>query len=141
MHALSLKQPWATLLIHGMKTIEVRRWSTPRRESILIHAAKVPDEREEAWIHVPPHLQELTTLRGGFIGRANLIECRRYDNLERFNEDQDLHRNAPEWFEKPPLFGFVFTDMLELPFTEFSGWMRFFPVPEEILQALGLEES
>src|SRR5207245_2747235 len=29
-YALSLKQPWATLLVHGLKSIEVRRWSTPR---------------------------------------------------------------------------------------------------------------
>src|SRR5262245_61764820 len=31
MFALSVKQPWASLLVHGLKTIEVRRWPTARR--------------------------------------------------------------------------------------------------------------
>src|SRR5205823_6217499 len=31
MYALSLKQPWATLLAHAVKTIEVRKWPTARR--------------------------------------------------------------------------------------------------------------
>src|SRR6516164_1264126 len=52
-HALSLKQPWATLLVHGRKTIEVRRWATRRRGLLLIHAARLPDPRREAWKHVP----------------------------------------------------------------------------------------
>ena len=30
-YALSVKQPWATLLVHGLKTIEVRAWPTARR--------------------------------------------------------------------------------------------------------------
>jgi hypothetical protein len=58
MHALSLKQPWATLLVHGLKSIEVRRWSTPRRGRVLIHAARIPDNRPEAWRHVPRELRE-----------------------------------------------------------------------------------
>src|SRR5262249_11050532 len=57
MFALSLKQPWATLLVHGLKTIEVRRWQTVRRGRVLIHAARLPDDRREAWAHVPPELE------------------------------------------------------------------------------------
>ena len=56
-YALSLKQPWAALLVHGGKTIEVRRWATSRRGRILIHAARVPDPRPEAWTQVPPELR------------------------------------------------------------------------------------
>src|SRR5437016_1110202 len=57
-YALSIKQPWAALLVHGHKTIEVRRWPTARRGTILIHAARVPDERPEAWRRVPAELSE-----------------------------------------------------------------------------------
>ena len=32
-YALSLKQPWAALLVHGLKSIEVRRWAAARRAS------------------------------------------------------------------------------------------------------------
>ena len=43
MRALSLTQPWATLIAIGAKTVETRSWSTPREqwgERIAIHAAK-----------------------------------------------------------------------------------------------------
>ena len=58
LYALSLKQPWAALLVHGRKTIEVRRWATKRRGPVLIHAARVPDPRPEAWAQLPPELRE-----------------------------------------------------------------------------------
>lgn len=39
MKTLSLLQPWATLVVMGLKKIETRRWSTPYRGTILIHAS------------------------------------------------------------------------------------------------------
>ena len=38
--ALSLWQPWASLIADGAKQIETRSWSTAYRGSIAIHAAK-----------------------------------------------------------------------------------------------------
>jgi activating signal cointegrator 1 len=40
MKALSLTQPWATLVAIGAKKIETRSWSTSYRGPLLIHAAK-----------------------------------------------------------------------------------------------------
>jgi activating signal cointegrator 1 len=40
MKALTLTQPWATLVAIGAKKIETRSWSTSYRGSIAIHAAK-----------------------------------------------------------------------------------------------------
>jgi hypothetical protein len=39
MKAISLLQPWATLVVIGAKTIETRSWSTPYRGRLLIHAS------------------------------------------------------------------------------------------------------
>jgi hypothetical protein len=127
-YALSLKQPWATLLVHGLKTIEVRRWSTPRRGRVLIHAARIPDERPEAWRLVPAHLQEKTQLRGGILGCAEIVNCQTYRNLDAFCADAAAHLNEPGWFEAAGLYGFVFTKPEVLPFRKYPGWMRFFPV-------------
>lgn len=38
MKALSVWEPWASLLAHGIKHIETRSWSTPYRGPLLIHA-------------------------------------------------------------------------------------------------------
>lgn len=45
MRALSLWQPWASLIALGVKTIETRGWSTKYRGPLLIHAAKRAPDR------------------------------------------------------------------------------------------------
>ena len=40
MKALSLTQPWATLVMLGLKRIETRSWFTPYRGRLAIHASK-----------------------------------------------------------------------------------------------------
>ncbi len=130
-YALSLKQPWAALLVQGLKTIEVRRWPTARRGRILIHAARVPDERPEAWGHVPPELLETAQLLGGIVGAGDITDCRTYRTVEEFRADQARHLNDPSWFEPPQLYGFIFANLTPLPFRRYPGWMRFFRVEEE----------
>ena len=39
MKALSIKQPWASLIAHGIKDIENRNWKTHFRGRIYIHAS------------------------------------------------------------------------------------------------------
>jgi hypothetical protein len=128
-YALSIKQPWAALLIHGVKTIEVRRWPTRRRGRILIHAARVPDSRAQGWKLVTPEIHELTRLRGGILGAAELVECVVYHHQTAFQADQELHRNDPDWFQSPCLYGFRFANVEQLPFRKIAGNVRFFSVP------------
>lgn len=40
MKALSLTQPWATLIAIGAKQIETRSWPTPHRGEVAIHASR-----------------------------------------------------------------------------------------------------
>jgi hypothetical protein len=131
MHALSLKQPWATLVVLGSKTIEVRKWPTARRGPILIHAARIPDERPLAWARVPPEGQQAARLLGGIVGSAELTGCRCYRTQEAFAADCSQHLNHPEWFEGPRLYGFTFRNASVLPFHPCPGWMRFFQVESE----------
>jgi hypothetical protein len=42
MKALSVRQPWASLIASGTKTIETRTWNTKFRGDILIVASKNP---------------------------------------------------------------------------------------------------
>jgi uncharacterized protein (UPF0264 family) len=125
-YALSIKQPWATLLVHGLKTIEVRSWRTARRGRVLIHAARIPDERPEAWSRVPPQLQQAARQVGGVLGSAVLTDCRAYRSLEAFCADRSRHLNEPSWFRPPLLYGFTFTNPTPLPFVPCPGQTRFF---------------
>lgn len=40
MRALTIRQPWASLIAAGVKTLETRSWSTRYRGPLLIHAGK-----------------------------------------------------------------------------------------------------
>jgi hypothetical protein len=61
--ALSLWQPWASLVALGVKTIETRSWSTSYRGPLAIHASKRIarlHEADEAWRAMPRGTYEAT---------------------------------------------------------------------------------
>jgi hypothetical protein len=60
MKALSIKQPWANLIVSGEKTIETRVWATPYRGRVLLVSSKTPN--------IDP--------AGFALGTADLVECR-----------------------------------------------------------------
>jgi hypothetical protein len=126
--AISVKQPWAALLVAGVKTIEIRSWATRRRGKVLIHAGKVDDDRPEGWDRITtPELRELATLRGGIVGVGELIACKGYATSRAFAADSELHLNDPGWF-KPRLCGFVFRNLKTVPFHPCPGQTLFFKV-------------
>lgn len=73
MKALTVRQPWADLIITGRKSIEVRSWPTRYRGPMAIHAAKGPVVRD-----ADPRLHGLPTPvnYGAIVGFANLVDCR-----------------------------------------------------------------
>ena len=131
-YGLSLKQPWASLVVAGRKSIEVRSWPTPRRGPILIHAARIPDARAEAWAWVPPELMAATKVVGGIIGAAEITGCLEYRDADAFAVDRVLHLNEAAWFRPPVLYGFIVSKARALPFWRFPGNVKFFTVPEPL---------
>lgn len=131
-YALSIKQPWAALVVLGLKTIEIRRWNTGRRGPILIHAARIPDDREVGWRALPAEAKELAQLRGGVIGSVHLTSCVAYHDLTSFAGDQAKHHNESSWFEPPVLYGFTFTNPRIEPFRVYPGWFKFFKVESKV---------
>ena len=71
MKALTIKEPWASLIINGYKKYEFRSWKTNYRGKILIHAGmnlekKNIDKFKE---------YNLNYEKGAIIGEADLIDC------------------------------------------------------------------
>lgn len=127
--ALSVKQPWAALIVTGVKSIEVRTWATRVRGPVLIHASKIADPRPEGWALVStPELRAVAARRGGILGTATLAECVKYDTAEAFAGACAAHRNAPEWFRATGLYGFVFQSPRLLAYHACPGRTMFFPV-------------
>ncbi len=81
MKALTIKQPWASLIIEGYKKYEFRSWKTNYRGKILIHAGlsleKDVQERFKDY--------NLDYQLGYIIGEAEIVDCILVD--EKFNEE------------------------------------------------------
>lgn len=80
MKALSIKQPWASLIAHGIKPIENRSWKTNFRGRIYIHSSSkgVPDfdfitEHHEALKSVDTDNMEFPY--SAIIGEVDIIDC------------------------------------------------------------------
>src|SRR3989344_6676818 len=88
MKALSLKQPWAELILQGRKKIEIRAWNTKFRGEFLIHASKNPDaDAMEKF--------GFKDLPSGFIvGKAELVDVKKYNGEEGYQKDSKLHLSS-----------------------------------------------
>ena len=87
MKCLSLKQPYANLLVFGEKTIELRKWNTKFKGEFLIHASKNIDI--SACERLKMDGDNLTI--GVIIGSAFLYDFKEYNDQEEFNKDKQKH--------------------------------------------------
>lgn len=72
MKVLTIKQPWATLIMQGDKRFEFRSWQTKYRGELLIHAGKGIDK--EAIKRLSKYLPAELPL-GKILGRVTLVDC------------------------------------------------------------------
>ena len=76
MRALSIRQPWAELIILGHKTIEVRSKRTNLRERVFIHAGLNRIEpAEEARITQEFEIDVDGFPRGVLVGTVEIVGC------------------------------------------------------------------
>ena len=104
--ALSVRQPWASLIVGGLKTIETRPWRTRCRGRISIHAARsggLPAEwRGGPESPVAVACAELlapgqprpdpTFPAGAVIGEVEIVDCVRVEEVAWIDE-----RNPGSW--------------------------------------------
>lgn len=79
MKAITIKQPWATLIAEGYKEYEFRTWKTKYRGDILIHAGKGIDKKAmERFKHL-----NLEYPVGKIIAKAIITDCVKVDDRLR----------------------------------------------------------
>lgn len=92
---LSVRQPYASAIIRGLKTVEFRSWSTDYRGPLLIHAGSTVDATEAY-----PEVERLTCPRGAIIGLVELTDC-----VEIFADEFDWILENPRSIEPIPCRG------------------------------------
>lgn len=60
MKVLSIKEPYASLILNGKKTIETRTWKTKHRGLILLHASQNPKSK----------------ISGNIFAMAKIVDCK-----------------------------------------------------------------
>lgn len=135
MIALSIRQPWAWLIVNGFKKVENRTWLTNYRGPVLIHAGKkmTPADYDAAMlfvetcvhpdlVHQVPDMAELPL--GGIVGVAKLFDC--------------VTENLSPWFTGGAVngggYGFVLTDAMPIPFLPWKGKQGFFNVDVDLVK-------
>lgn len=135
MKALSIRQPWAWLILHGGKDIENRTWRTSLRGRILIHASQgmTVDEWEDG-VHFaqqaragrgyPPVTMPgpKQIVRGGIVGSVEIVDC--------------VTASDSPWYMGS--VGFVLRGPRPLPFVPLKGRLGIFDVPADVLAQLGV---
>lgn len=114
--ALSIRQPWAWLIVNGYKDIENRTWPTGFRGRFLVHAGKgmTRDEYEGALCAAEDNGVALPAFRdlerGGIVGVAEIVGI--------------VSESPSPWFFGP--VGFVLRNAETLPFMPCKGALGFF---------------
>jgi len=81
MKALSIKEPWASLIWKGEKTIETRVWSTRYRGPLILCASKYPTSH----------------LSGMAFAIADLVECRPMTASDEAKAQCRVYPKAQAW--------------------------------------------
>lgn len=125
--ALSIRQPWAYLIVHAAKDVENREWPTRVRGRVLIHASKEMTKADyqacalfcsslpegaippDFWF---PSFEQLKPQCGGIVGVMNIGDC--------------VKESESPWFCGP--YGFVIDGAAEMTFQPCKGRLGFFQV-------------
>jgi hypothetical protein len=106
--AITIKQPWAWLIIHGDKDIENRKWYTDHVGKVFIHASQSFDQDGFEYVQRKGLWQFNNSERfykGGIVGIVELSGCTKFD--------------PSEWFEGP--YGFLLANPKPVKFTPCRG--------------------
>lgn len=132
MRALTLIQPWASLIADGRKTFETRSWSTEYRGPIAIHAGKKLDaEYAVACGYRPEGLA-----RGAIIAVARLVACIPTEKAVRIIHDTMPAALAAEELAhgdyRPGRWAWELADVIRVPAFPLLGAQGLWTVPSPV---------
>jgi hypothetical protein len=121
MGGISIKQPYAWLVVTGKKNIENRSWYTHHRGPLAIHAGlkriskvELEDIARKYRVRIPPEQLQ----RGGIIGVVDLVDV--------------VTSHDSKWFHGP--YGWVLRNARQTRFFPMTGRLGFMQVPERKLR-------
>ena len=125
MKAISLWQPWASLMAMGLKKNETRSWYTSYRGPLLIHAAKKKVQWPDMAIWELINKRGMNLLPYGYlICRVNLIDCQKI--IDSNKPKERLEREFGDY--TPGRFMWITERLKTFDPIPYRGGQRFFNV-------------
>jgi hypothetical protein len=125
MRVISVRQPWATLIVSGAKDVENRTWPTKYRGPILVHASlrgiHAVDIERRFGIRLPSELP-----LGGIVGITEIVDC--------------VRPHSSRWYAAGH-YAFVLANSRPLPFVRWKGALLLRDASAELLELLDLDQS
>jgi len=147
MKALTVKQPWASLIVHGIKDIENRTWRTYFRGRVMIHAGVAKQLSIQQLLTVEQLVkanfeidmeQDFNSLfpKGAIIGSVEIVDCvinhpsiwaekTKFEFIKRGLSEKELECTSPviyNWvLANPIMFDKPIPCKGNLSFWEFDG--------------------
>lgn len=116
--ALSVRQPWAWLIVNGFKDVENRGWPTKHRGPVFIHASKRPRFEADVAFGVlrevgmdAPRLAVHGREIGGIVGVATIVDC--------------IRTSGSPW-AVPGMWHWMLRDQMLVPFWACKGALGLF---------------
>ncbi len=129
MKVLTIRQPWATLIIEGYKEYEFRTWKTNYRGEFYIHAGKtINKEKIAAFSEL-----NLEYPTGYIIGKATLSDCVEVDEElanKLLKKDSKVYSNLTKKREKK-YYGFKLSNIEKITPIPAKGKLSFWDYYEE----------
>jgi len=113
MKIITIRQPWADLIVNGPKNIENRTWATAYRGPVFIHASLNVNRALCLKYRRDPDILQ----RGGIVGIAEITDC--------------VTKHRSRWFIGP--YGFVLRKRRPLPFIKWKGALGLREAPRKLL--------
>lgn len=114
MKALSLKQPYASFIAIGKKTIETRTWSTNYRGKLLIAASKSMDKN-----YSYPNFLSIGLPFGKALAVVELVDCR---PMKKEDEESAMYPY------RSGLYAWILSDIKKIEPFPVKGQLRLFEV-------------
>lgn len=107
MKALTIWQPWASLIISGHKRVENRRWLTHYRGPLAIHAARQVDPEADDILSAAGVTPPADAPRGVILGVVDVVDVVRFGSrlpgFDEYNLGPDLFAWGPYcWILRNP---------------------------------------
>jgi hypothetical protein len=116
---ISVRQPWATLIVSGFKDVENRTWPTRYRGPVLLHASQRTDDISEEEIERRFGVRlDCELPLGGIVGITEIAEC--------------VRPHPSKWYA-PAHYAFVLANSRPLPFVPWKGALSLRDAPPELV--------